>query len=90
MFAWFLLVLAAIYVISPIDLIPDAPPIGWLDDFLILLIAILNLIRQHYCKDGGFVSSILKRGLIAISLFVVFCIAIITLLVVVVVRLCNS
>lgn len=35
------LILAAIYIISPIDFIPDfIVGIGWLDDFLVLLMAL--------------------------------------------------
>lgn len=30
-------VIVAIYVISPIDLIPDIPVIGWLDDLAVLI-----------------------------------------------------
>jgi uncharacterized membrane protein YkvA (DUF1232 family) len=35
------LILAAIYIISPIDFIPDViVGIGWVDDFLVLLMAL--------------------------------------------------
>lgn len=30
-------VLVAIYVISPVDLIPDVPIIGWIDDVAVLM-----------------------------------------------------
>lgn len=44
-FVW--LILALIYDISPIDLVPDAiPVIGWSDDVLVTLVAAFNLFRQ--------------------------------------------
>jgi len=45
--AWFILALAVLYTIFPIDLIPDAPIVGWIDDFLIDLAAIANLARKY-------------------------------------------
>ncbi|MDR2425638.1 MAG: DUF1232 domain-containing protein [Endomicrobium sp.] len=45
--AWIILIFAAIYTISPIDIIPDAPVIGWVDDAFVDIIAILNLIIKY-------------------------------------------
>ncbi|MCL2800124.1 MAG: YkvA family protein [Endomicrobia bacterium] len=46
--AWVFLIFAIIYTISPVDLIPDAiPVVGWFDDALINLAAILNLIIRY-------------------------------------------
>ena len=45
--AWIFLLFAAAYVISPVDLIPDAPIIGWIDDAIVALLAILNFIRKY-------------------------------------------
>ncbi len=40
-------VLAIVYVISPIDLIPDvAPVIGWIDDLIVLIVAMTYLFRR--------------------------------------------
>ncbi len=40
-------VLALIYVVSPIDFIPDvAPVIGWIDDVIVLTIAMVYLFRR--------------------------------------------
>ena len=46
-------VLGALYAISPLDIIPDIPIVGWIDDFFVLSAAILNLLehftgRTHY------------------------------------------
>lgn len=40
------LVVALVYLIAPIDLVPDAvPAIGWIDDIIAILVAITNAIR---------------------------------------------
>jgi len=42
----FLFVLAILYDISPIDIIPDIPVVGYVDDFFITAIATLNLLQK--------------------------------------------
>ena len=37
--------LAALYDVSPVDIIPDIPVVGWIDDILITLTAFLNCIQ---------------------------------------------
>jgi uncharacterized membrane protein YkvA (DUF1232 family) len=40
--AWVILILAVLYLISPIDIIPDVIPIlGWIDDVVVTLSAII-------------------------------------------------
>jgi uncharacterized membrane protein YkvA (DUF1232 family) len=66
--------LAAAYVASPIDLIPEiVPVIGWADDVLILMLAIDSLIerageevvREHWDGPGDLLS--LVRDVVALS-----------------------
>lgn len=46
--AWAGLILSLIYMISPLDLIPDAIPVaGWIDDLLIGGIGMLNFFQQQ-------------------------------------------
>lgn len=45
--SWILMVLAIIYDILPVDLVPDIPLLGWIDDFLITLVAAINLIQNN-------------------------------------------
>ena len=46
--SWVLLTLAVIYILSPIDIVPDFLPIlGWLDDFLVGALAVINFINQQ-------------------------------------------
>ena len=56
--ALLLTLIGAIYAISPLDIIPDIPVIGWIDDFFVLSAAILNLLehftgRTHYTLRKG-------------------------------------
>ena len=42
-----LVVLSVLYVLSPIDLIPDVIPVaGWLDDLIVLVVAGTYLVRS--------------------------------------------
>ncbi len=42
-----MLILAAVYVLSPIDFIPDIlPVIGWIDDVAVILITILTAVPK--------------------------------------------
>ncbi len=49
-------VLAAIYVVLPVDLIPDVPIVGWLDDMGVMGLAAAWLARKaavYRRPDGG-------------------------------------
>lgn len=75
--AWVLLGLGIVYDLSPLDVIPDVPVVGWIDDFFVTVAVVLNLLQQN--SDGkrnrvAKVAKWLKWGVIAIgilSLFVV-------------------
>lgn len=56
-YIWLFLALA--YVISPIDILPDIPIIGWIDDFFVATTAGLNLLQQTV----GQTNQSLKAGL---------------------------
>lgn len=43
MFSYLLIIGTLIYIFSPIDLIPDIPPIGWLDDLFVILFVLIKL-----------------------------------------------
>ncbi len=43
MSSYLLIIGALIYILSPIDLIPDIPPIGWLDDLFVILFVLIKL-----------------------------------------------
>ena len=54
--AWFFAVLAVLYIISPIDIIPDFPVIGWVDDFFVATTASLNLIQKNLVDTNNILS----------------------------------
>ena len=71
---------ALLYDVSPLDVIPDVPVIGWIDDFFITATATLNLIQKAAEDSMPWLSAIAKTlkwitvilGIIAI-LLVVLC-----------------
>ena len=76
--AWFLLVLAIVYGVSPIDLVPDVPIIGWVDDLFVGAIATLNLAQQTLLKTQGFMYTMvngIKWILILLALILVTIVA---------------
>jgi len=51
--AWIGAALAVLYMVSPVDILPDVVPVaGWIDDILITVTGGLNLI-QSYLKEGN-------------------------------------
>lgn len=71
---------ALLYDVSPLDVIPDVPVIGWIDDFFITATATLNLIQKAVEDSVPWLAQIAKNlkwimiilGIIAI-LLVVLC-----------------
>ena len=46
--SWVFLILAIIYILSPIDIIPDLIPVlGFGDDFIVGALALINFINQQ-------------------------------------------
>jgi hypothetical protein len=50
--AWVWLVLAIIYILLPVDGVPDVPVFGWVDDLLIGAAAVMNLIQNLLGKSS--------------------------------------
>ena len=72
--AWIWAILAIIYVISPIDIVPDIPVVGWIDDFFVATTASLNLIEKSIGNTNIILSkilSILKWLLIIIGIIAI-------------------
>jgi len=44
---WLLFILSIIYTFSPIDLVPDAPVVGWVDDAALLMSSSLNMLQKY-------------------------------------------
>ena len=70
------LVLAILYDLSPIDIIPDMPVIGYFDDLIITAIATLNLLQKWFEDTSGILAAalgfmkwlVIFVGIIAVSL----------------------
>jgi hypothetical protein len=70
------LVLAILYDLSPIDIIPDIPVIGYVDDLIITAIATLNLMQKWFEDTSGILAAalgfmkwlVVLIGIIAVSL----------------------
>mgnify|MGYP004493965575 FL=1 len=62
--------LAVLYDVSPVDIIPDIPVVGWIDDFIITASAGLNCIEkftEESSKTLSVIAKTLKWGMIIIG-----------------------
>jgi uncharacterized membrane protein YkvA (DUF1232 family) len=77
-----IVLIAVIYLVSPIDLIPDFIPFfGWLDD-LVLVPVLLNLVTRllpDQVREEGLVkaSSIIKKFRLLITVIIIICVALV-------------
>lgn len=55
-----LAIASVFYTISPLDIIPDIPVIGWIDDFFVLSAAMLNLLEKTTGQTHHSLRQILK------------------------------
>lgn len=59
--SWIVTILSGIYVVSPIDLIPDAfIPIGWMDDILVAITGISTVLDSQLSEANRTLSNLLK------------------------------
>jgi len=83
--SWILLIAAVIYGMSPIDLIPDMPFVGWIDDVTICAAAFTNFIQQQFFQTNATLNKLFKLTkwiLISIAILITLvAILIITLIV---------
>jgi hypothetical protein len=49
---WIWIILAALYILSPYDLIPGVHAIGWLDDIVVLIMLFRYLSRLNRLRTG--------------------------------------
>ena len=84
---WVLMVLCLLYGISPVDLIPDIPIVGQIDDLIILASGTLNLVQRYMERADSSLTTIVKvtkwiiiaLGAIVILLLALFAVAIVNL-----------
>jgi uncharacterized membrane protein YkvA (DUF1232 family) len=69
------LAIAIIYAISPLDVIPDIPVIGWIDDGGLVIAAALNLVQHILPEFLGTVGEHLAKIVKFIKwIFIVLCV----------------
>ena len=84
---WVLMVLCLLYGISPVDIIPDVPIVGQIDDLIILASGTLNLTQRYLERADSSLTTIVKvtkwiviaLGAIVILLLALFAVAIVNL-----------
>ena len=58
---WIPLILALIYTVSPIDLVPDFIPIvGWFEDALLVIVGVLNGIQNGVLEANSSLRTLIK------------------------------
>ena len=69
---WIPFILALIYVLSPIDAVPDRIPIGRLDDIFLLSITFFYAIKKSNFVQNQFLNMIIKNIILSttITLFI--------------------
>ena len=76
-----ILLLVAVYLASPVDVIPDVVPVaGWLDDVLLLLWAVLKIMEsgdKGIRSFLGAVQGLLVVGVLLVILFLTLCVLLI-------------
>ena len=84
---WVIMALCLLYGISPVDLIPDIPIVGQIDDLIILASGTLNLVQSYMERADSSLTTIVKvakwiviaLGAIVIILLALFAVAIVSL-----------
>ena len=76
--AWVIMTLCLLYGISPVDIIPDIPIVGQIDDLIILVSGGLNLLQRYMERNDSSLTSIvkvIKRIVIALGAIIILLLA---------------
>ena len=87
---WIWTILSIVYIFSPLDILPDVPVIGWLDDFFIVATAVLNLIQGYTEDNNQSLSRLLRIFKWVLIVLGVICIVLVLLLGALIVQLLSS
>lgn len=82
--------LSIAYMLSPIDIIPDIPVVGWVDDFFITATAGLNLIQGYAADSSHSLAQLVKMVKWALIIFGVICILLVLLLGALIVKMFSN
>ena len=87
---WVLMALSVAYLLSPVDIIPDIPIVGWEDDFFAIAVAGLNLLQGYASEGNSSLAQLLKFVKWAVIILGVICILLILLLGTLIVKLLSN
>lgn len=87
---WICTILSIVYIFSPLDILPDVPVVGWLDDFFIVATAVLNLIQGYTEDNNQSLSRLLRIFKWVLIVLGVICIVLVLLLGALIVKLLSS
>lgn len=88
---WIPLILALIYTVSPIDLVPDFIPIvGWFEDALLVIVGGLNGIQNGVLEANSSLRTLIKYLKWGLLIIVGIAILIVVLLVVLVFKVVSK
>ena len=65
---WIPFILALIYILSPIDAIPDRIPIGKLDDIFLLSITLFYAIKKSNFVQNQFLNMVIKNIILSTTI----------------------
>ena len=71
---WIQLLVSLIYVFNPIDIIPDMPAIGWVDDFFVIALGMINLVQGYTNETNKKLAKIMKILKWIIAILGIICI----------------
>ena len=71
---WIQLLVSLIYVFNPIDIIPDMPAIGWVDDFFVVTLGMINLVQGYTNETNKKLAKIIKILKWIIAILLIICI----------------
>lgn len=58
---WIPLILAIVYTVSPVDLVPDVlPVVGWFEDALLLIVGVINGVQNGVVDSNSSLSKLIK------------------------------
>ncbi|PPS21857.1 DUF1232 domain-containing protein [Brachyspira murdochii] len=79
---WIPFLLAVIYTISPIDLVPDRIPIGKLDDIILLAITLYYGLKKANFSDNPIINVIIRNIILSttitvfVMMIIIYCLAV--------------
>ena len=74
------------YTVSPIDIIPDVPPIGWIDDAIVIILGVAYIFFKND-KNGSYVEKIFKTAGLIVGLSITLLVLLIVLCIMLIINL---